>query len=55
MLDILFRMLEPHELAAAQGFKADYHFQGNRRDVLKQIGNAVPRRLARALCRSVLS
>lgn len=40
-LDIRFRMLQPHELAAAMGFGADYKFVGNRRDVIKQIGNAV--------------
>ena len=38
--DILFRMLQPHELAAAMGFDA-YHFEGNRTEVVKQIGNAV--------------
>lgn len=54
MLDILFRMLYPHELAAAQGFHADYRFVGKREDVVKQIGNAVPRHMARALCRVLL-
>jgi site-specific DNA-cytosine methylase len=39
--DILFRMLQPHELAAAMGFPAGYKFCGNREDVVKQIGNAV--------------
>ncbi len=55
MLDILFRMLLPHELAAAQGFRAGYRFTGKREDVVKQIGNAVPCNLARALCRSLLA
>lgn len=55
MLDILFRMLYPHELAAAQGFRPDYRFTGKREDVVKQIGNAVPRRMARALCRTLLT
>lgn len=54
MLDILFRMLLPHELAAAQGFRPGYRFTGKREDVVKQIGNAVPRNLARALCRALL-
>lgn len=68
--DVLFRMLKPHELAAAQGFRSDYRFFGARRrngkvvaieenanqgDITRQIGNAVPRRLARALCLAVLS
>ncbi|MDX2187760.1 MAG: DNA cytosine methyltransferase [Opitutaceae bacterium] len=49
LLDIRFRMLQPHELAAAQGFRRDYKFAGNKTQVVKQIGNAVPRNLARAL------
>lgn len=53
--DVLFRMLRWHELAAAQGFRADYKFTGSQRDITKQIGNAVPRRLARALCLAALS
>jgi DNA (cytosine-5)-methyltransferase 1 len=42
--DILFRMLEPHELGAAMGFTADdqpYEFAGNKTEQIKQIGNAV--------------
>jgi DNA (cytosine-5)-methyltransferase 1 len=42
--DILFRMLEPHELAAAMGFTGDdqeYEFSGTKTDQIKQIGNAV--------------
>ena len=38
--DILFRMLEPHELAAAMGFDA-YEFTGTKTEQIKQIGNAV--------------
>lgn len=53
-IDILFRMLMPRELARAQGFPDDYKFKGNREQVVKQIGNAVPRRLARALCLEIL-
>lgn len=55
LLDIRFRMLQPHELAAAQGFRGDYRFTGTKTEQVKQIGNAVPRRLARALCAAVLS
>jgi DNA (cytosine-5)-methyltransferase 1 len=54
-LDILFRMLQPHELAGAQGFPSDYQFCGTREDRVKQIGNAVPVNLATALCKSLLS
>lgn len=39
--DILFRMLAPHELAAAMGFDRGYHFAGTKTDQVKQIGNAV--------------
>jgi DNA (cytosine-5)-methyltransferase 1 len=42
--DILFRMLEPHELAAAMGFNSDdeaYDFAGTKTEKIKQIGNAV--------------
>lgn len=42
--DILFRMLEPHELAAAMGFTNDdqaYEFAGTKTEQIKQIGNAV--------------
>jgi DNA (cytosine-5)-methyltransferase 1 len=52
-LDIRFRMLQPAELARAQGFEG-YEFKGNREAVVKQIGNAVPVNLAKALCREVL-
>ncbi|HEX5264425.1 MAG TPA: DNA cytosine methyltransferase, partial [Phenylobacterium sp.] len=41
---ILFRMLEPHELAAAMGFTSEdqaYEFAGTKTDQIKQIGNAV--------------
>lgn len=48
-LDITFRMLQPHELAAAQGFPAGFRFAGNKGDAVKQIGNAVPRGTAKAL------
>lgn len=53
-LDIRFRMLLPHELAAAQGFPADYWFAGNKSDQVKQIGNAVPCPVARALTECVV-
>lgn len=42
--DILFRMLEPHELAAAMGFTDEeyaYEFAGTKTEQVKQIGNAV--------------
>jgi DNA (cytosine-5)-methyltransferase 1 len=53
-LDVRFRMLQPHELSQAQGFPKDYKFEGNRESVVKQIGNAVPVNLAKALCRELI-
>ncbi len=52
-LDIRFRMLRPHELARSMSFD-DYSFTGNREQQVRQIGNAVPVRTAKALCRSIL-
>ena len=47
--EVGFRMLQPHELAAAQGFRKGYIFTGTKTEAVKQIGNAVPRNLARAI------
>jgi DNA (cytosine-5)-methyltransferase 1 len=54
-LDIRFRMLQPHELARAQGFPDSYKFTGTKSDIVKQIGNAVPVNLAKALILSLLA
>jgi DNA (cytosine-5)-methyltransferase 1 len=54
-LDIRFRMLQPHELAAAMSFPANYEFVGNRQEKVKQIGNAVAVQTARAMALSLLS
>jgi DNA (cytosine-5)-methyltransferase 1 len=45
--DILFRMLEPHELGPAMGFDG-YSFAGNKSEQIKQIGNAVSVRKMKA-------
>ena len=55
LLDIHFRMLQPDELAAAQGFPSDYRFTGTKTAVTKQIGNAVPVNLSKALVEAVLA
>lgn len=47
-----FRMLQPHELAAAQSFPKDYVFTGNKAEVVKQIGNAVVPLVAEALVKA---
>ena len=53
--DIRFRMLQPHELAAATGFPKGYVFKGTKTDTVKQIGNAVVVDVARALAESLLT
>lgn len=53
-LDIRFRMLQPHELAAAMGFQ-NYLFEGTKTDIVKQIGNAVQVDMADALCTRLLT
>jgi DNA (cytosine-5)-methyltransferase 1 len=50
-----FRMLQPHELAAAQGFPPTYKFTGTKKDITRQIGNAVPCGFARALIGAFLT
>jgi DNA (cytosine-5)-methyltransferase 1 len=55
LLDIRFRMLQPHEEAAAMSFPKDYIFQGTKGDVKKQIGNAVPVKISRALAENIFS
>jgi len=55
VLDIRFRMLQPHELAAAMSFKEDYVFHGTKTEKVKQIGNAVAVGTASALCMAALA
>jgi DNA (cytosine-5)-methyltransferase 1 len=47
--------MKPHELAGAQGFPVGYKFSGTKTDSIKQIGNAVPRNLARAIVLAALN
>lgn len=54
-MDVRFRMLQPHELAAAMGFPAGYQFAGTKTDIVRQIGNAWACRTATALCRVILA
>lgn len=54
VLDIRFRMLQPHELSAAMSFPKTYQFTGNRGDQVRQIGNAWAGELAKALCTETL-
>lgn len=49
LLDVLFRMLEPREIAAAMDFPSDYVILGTRREQVRQAGNAVTPPAARDL------
>lgn len=53
-LDLRYRMLQPRELAAAQGFPDGYEFAGNKTERTAQIGNAVPVNLGKALCKQLM-
>ncbi len=54
-LDITFRMLQPHELAAAMSFPKDYKFCGTKTEVIRQIGNAVCPKLSESLISAAIS
>ncbi len=47
--DCLFRMLEPHEVAAGMAFPGTYIWRGNRRERVRMAGNAVTPPAARDL------
>lgn len=48
------RRLRTVEMGALQGFPRDYTFAGSRRERVRQLGNAVPVPVARAMVRAVL-
>jgi DNA (cytosine-5)-methyltransferase 1 len=48
------RCISPREMARLQGFPDDFVFLGSKSSVIKQIGNAVPVPLARAVAKSIL-
>lgn len=50
----LDRALTPREGARLQSYDDDFVFKGNRSQIVKQIGNAVPPLLGKAIARSVL-
>ena len=54
-LDIHFRMLSWRELASAMGFPEWYEFEGTRSDKVRQIGNSVEVRTAKALALAALA
>lgn len=47
------RCLSVKELGQIQGFPADYKWQGNEKEIITQIGNAVPPALCEAVIRSL--
>lgn len=47
--DVLFRMLEPHEIAAAMAFAPAYRVLGSKREKVRQYGNAVTPPVAEVL------
>ena len=47
--DIGMRMLQPRELARAQGFPDDYVLMGTKTQQIAKIGNSVPPPVVRAL------
>lgn len=53
VVDIGFRMLQNHELAAAQGFPGEYVFCGSKADITRQIGNSVSPPVAAAITRAI--
>lgn len=52
--DIGMRMLQPHELAAAQGFPLGYELTGTKANQIAKVGNSVPPPLAEAVVRANL-
>lgn len=54
IVDIGMRMLQPRELANAQGFPADYIFNGSKTDQTAAIGNSVVPQVMAALTRANL-
>jgi DNA (cytosine-5)-methyltransferase 1 len=48
------RALTPREGARLQGFFDDFHFSGTRSQIVKQIGNAVPPLLGKAIADAIL-
>jgi DNA (cytosine-5)-methyltransferase 1 len=52
--DCTFRMLEPHEIQLAMAFAGDYRVLGNKRERVRQLGNAVTPPAARDLIAAVV-
>ena len=48
------RVISVREAARLQSFKDDYYFVGNKSDLLKQVGNAVPPKMAFEIAKRIL-
>jgi len=48
------RVISVREASRLQSFKDDYYFYGNKTDLLKQVGNAVPPILAKEIGKSII-
>ena len=48
-VEFFYRMAKARELSLAQSFPPDYEFHGTNSEIVKQIGNAVPPLVARAI------
>jgi DNA (cytosine-5)-methyltransferase 1 len=51
--DCTFRMLQPGEIQAAMAFRSDYRVLGNKREQVRQLGNAVTPPAAEVLIRAL--
>ena len=51
--DIGFRMLQPHEIKRGMGFPDEYIIKGNKTERIKQLGNAVPPPVMRAIVKTL--
>ncbi len=52
LTDITYRMLEPHELAAAQGFGPEYEWEGTKAEKISGIGHSVAPDVIAAIIRA---
>ena len=52
--DACFRMLQPHEVGAAMAFPGDYVVKGNKREKVRQYGNAVTPPVATPVARALI-
>jgi DNA (cytosine-5)-methyltransferase 1 len=55
IVDILFRMFQPRELATAMGFEEDYILTGTKEQQVERIGNAVCPQVPEAIIRANMS